>query len=185
MTTSVSPGQGNSKSATAGDYSFFISADDGSRLILKNEYMIERWQRQDAGDTSMTLFLKAGERVPLRMDYFNARGPARARLSWSGPGFAKSVIPTDRLFPATNFPSHPATLKVLTNGLLATFYAKADLTGNTFSRVDSTLDLETKEDTIPGRASRRPTPAFGGPAASKQISLSPIPFISPSMKELA
>ncbi|MDB6030306.1 MAG: hypothetical protein JWM16_644 [Verrucomicrobiales bacterium] len=141
---------GEVEAPVAGDYSFFISADDGSRLFLKNEYMVERWQQQDAGDTSMTLFLKAGERIPLRMDYFNARGPARARLSWSGPGFSKMTIPKDRLFPATNAPSHPAEFHQTTNGLLATFYAKPDLTGNTFSRIVTNLDLDTSEATAPG-----------------------------------
>ena len=60
------------------------------------------------------------------------------------------TIPKDRLFPATNAPSHPAELNQATNGLLTTFYAKPDLTGNTFSRIVTNLDFETKEDFAPG-----------------------------------
>lgn len=141
---------GEVEAPVAGDYSFFISTDDGGRLFLKNQYMIERWQRQEIGDTSMTLTLKAGERVPVRVDAFNASGPARAKLSWSGPGLKKTLIPKERLFPSANFPGHTVQITQATNGLLATFYAKPDLTGSTFSRIDTTLNFEAKEDSAPG-----------------------------------
>jgi hypothetical protein len=144
---------GEVEAPLAGDYSFFVSADDGSRLLLKNEFMLERWQRQESGDTSMTLFLKAGERAPLQMDYYNARGSARARLSWSGPGFAKTVIPRDRLYPVLNSPAHKATINSATNGLLATFYARPDLSGNTYSRLVPTLDFDANADAAPAPGS--------------------------------
>ena len=87
---------GHVEAPVAGDYSFFITTDEGARLFLKNDYMVERSGKLDTTDSSMTLFLKAGERLQLRMEYFHSAGNGRAKLSWSGPGIPKAAIPAHR-----------------------------------------------------------------------------------------
>jgi hypothetical protein len=142
---------GQVEAPVSGDYSFFITSDEGGRLFLKNQYMIERWGKRDTADSSMTLFLKAGERLPFRMEYFHSTDNGKAKLSWSGPGIPKGVVPAHQLYPASNLSEHIANIGPATNGLLVTFYDKPDLTGNTFTRVDSGVQF---------MASNAPAPRF-------------------------
>src|SRR4051812_20985653 len=141
---------GEVEAPVAGDYSFFITTDEGGRLLLKNQYLIERSGKLDTTDSSMTLFLKAGERLQVRMEYFHSTGNGRAKLSWSGPGIPRAAIPIHRLYPASSLPEHAASLGSATNGLLATFYSNPDLTGNTFSHVDSTVQFMASNAPAPG-----------------------------------
>src|SRR5207237_1659327 len=42
---------------------------------------------------SGSIDLVAGQQHDIRMDYFDRTGGAQAKLSWSGPGIAKSIVP--------------------------------------------------------------------------------------------
>ncbi|HUR47438.1 MAG TPA: PA14 domain-containing protein [Candidatus Saccharimonadales bacterium] len=133
-----------------GDYSIFLSTEEGARLLLKNQFILERWSKQDFADASITLFLKAGEHLPMRMEYVHSTGSGRARLSWSGPGIPKSAIPSDRLYPVVDFPGHRSSVGAATNGLLATYYEKTDLSGSTFTRIEPGVQFAASNAPVPG-----------------------------------
>jgi len=141
---------GEVEAPVAGDYSFFISTEEGGRLFLKNQHMIERWGKQEAADTSMTLSLKAGEHVAVRMEYFHSTGKGKAKLSWSGPGLPKGIIPADRLYPTGNISEHRSSIGTASNGVLATYYNKPDLSGDSFSRVEPGVQFSTSNPPAPG-----------------------------------
>ena len=87
-----------------GDYTFHITTDDGTRLWIGNtdaDPLIDSWQLQaPASYDSVTYRLNAGQRLPIKFDFFNNALGAVARLQWTGPGIAKSIIPTTALLPA-------------------------------------------------------------------------------------
>lgn len=77
-------------------YTFYVNADDGFQLWIAGVSVIERWAT-GSGETSGTIALTAGQRVDVRLEYFDATGSANVRLSWSSPSQTKQVVPAARL----------------------------------------------------------------------------------------
>jgi len=59
-----------------GDYKFFTSADDGVRLYLGDDTVIDDWQRHSQTADSFITHLEAGRAYRLRLEYFEAVGSA-------------------------------------------------------------------------------------------------------------
>jgi hypothetical protein len=82
------------------DYTFHTLSDDGIRLSLNGQVIIENWS--DHGptwDDSSLIPLTVGQRYTLTLEYYeNTRG-ADAHLEWSSPSTSRQVIPSDRLYP--------------------------------------------------------------------------------------
>jgi len=60
----------------SGDYKFFTSADDGVRLYLGDETVINDWQRHSQTVDSYARHLEAGQAYKIRLEYFEAVGSA-------------------------------------------------------------------------------------------------------------
>ncbi len=71
----------------AGRYRFTVQADDGVRLWVNNQLIINQWMNGNSGYTAEIDLPSGG--VPIQMEYFENIGGARAQLSWiklSGSG---------------------------------------------------------------------------------------------------
>jgi hypothetical protein len=68
-----------------GRYVFTVNVDDGARLWVNNQLIIDQWQVQDVTQYSAAIDLPGGP-IPVRLDYFENTGLAEVRLSWSPPG---------------------------------------------------------------------------------------------------
>lgn len=66
----------------AGDYQFFTDSDDGVRLWVDGKLVIDDWTVHPVKGLSARLRLAARTRYPIKMEYFQERGEAVARLSW-------------------------------------------------------------------------------------------------------
>jgi beta-glucosidase len=60
----------------SGDYKFFTSADDGARLYIGDDTVIDDWQRHSQTVDSGTRHLEAGQAYKIRLEYFEAVGSA-------------------------------------------------------------------------------------------------------------
>ena len=78
-------------------YTFYTLTDDGVRLWVNNQPLIDAWINQPAIEYSATIPLTAGTWYPIRMEYFEDGGLAESHLSWSSPSQSKQVIPAARL----------------------------------------------------------------------------------------
>ena len=87
-----------------GNYSFYISSDDGSALYIGNDRLINHPGTHAFSERDGTLGLKAGKHR-FRLEYFQGVGAAGVSLSWSGPGIIKQIVP------ATALSSMPEALK--------------------------------------------------------------------------
>jgi|GEM_PF-62461 len=70
-----------------GDYRFHVSADDGVRLFVDNELLINDWTRRSETLNTATKSLKAGQPYKVVLEYFEEVGAAAAHLG---------IVPADQ-----------------------------------------------------------------------------------------
>jgi hypothetical protein len=74
-----------------GVYQIFLSSDDGGRIYLDNQVLIDYDGIHGAGEMSAPAALEKGLH-PLKLIYFQRRGGLGLKVSWEGPGLAKEEI---------------------------------------------------------------------------------------------
>ncbi|MNB80313.1 Protective antigen precursor [compost metagenome] len=79
-------------------YTFYVWADDGVRLWVNDQLIMDRWQGQSGEFSSTAISLKAGQRYSLRMEYYEELVGAAAALSWSSSDQTKEVVPQSQLY---------------------------------------------------------------------------------------
>ena len=83
-------------------YYFVGRVDDGLKLWVNNQLVINRWPGSGVTDSTSTgIDLQAGVLYDIKMEYYEATGLAEAHLSWYSEDQAKQIIPMNRLFPTT------------------------------------------------------------------------------------
>jgi hypothetical protein len=63
------------------NYTFYITSDDGERLWVNNQLLINQWTDHGAAESSGTVTLKAQQLYNIRMEYYEHGGNASAVLS--------------------------------------------------------------------------------------------------------
>ena len=87
---------------TSGTYTFWTKTDDGVRLWVDGEQLINQWSNQAPTTYSATISLQAATPVLIRMDYYEAGGGAVAQLEWRPPTLEREIVPTSALSPSTD-----------------------------------------------------------------------------------
>ena len=77
-----------------GDYTFYLTSDDGSRLSIDGEQVIDNDGVFAATQKTVTLNLEAGNHA-MELRYFENGGPGSVDLDWSGPGFVRTQMRFD------------------------------------------------------------------------------------------
>ena len=86
------------------NYTFYTTTDDGVRLWVNGQLLIDHWSPQSPTTWSGSITLQAHHLYSIEMDYFQAGGGAIAQLAWSSPSTAQTIIPQGQLYPITTFP---------------------------------------------------------------------------------
>jgi len=84
-------------------YFFDVKSDDGCRLWVDDQLLIDKWQAQSVTDQTNAIALQAGVRYDLRLEYLQAGSAAQAHLYWYSPSQPEEVIPNSCLYPTNNF----------------------------------------------------------------------------------
>jgi hypothetical protein len=92
----------------SGSTTFYTVSDDGIRLWVNGQLLIDNWTNHGPTENSGALSLNAGQRYDLKLEYYEATGGATARLLWSSSCETKGAIPTSQLYPAAAPPGDPA-----------------------------------------------------------------------------
>jgi beta-glucosidase len=77
---------------TTGTYTFATTSDDGSRLFVNGQEVINDFQDQAATTSTGTINLTAGVPVSIELDYFQDGGASQVSLGWAPPGFTTPAI---------------------------------------------------------------------------------------------
>ena len=110
-------------------YTFSTLSDDGVRLWVNGQQLINNWTNHPDMTDSGTITLVAGKLYDIKMEYFEATGFADAALSWSSTSQANEIIPQSQLFSYGN-------------GLVAEYFNTMDLTGSALRRIDQTVNFD-------------------------------------------
>jgi glucose/arabinose dehydrogenase len=81
-----------------GPYTFYLASDDGARLRVNGQLVIDRWTKGKGTESSGVISLVGGQKYAIQLEYFEDRTNALVRLSWSSAGQPKQVIPQIRLY---------------------------------------------------------------------------------------
>jgi hypothetical protein len=84
-------------------YTFYTTTDDGVRLWVNGQLLIDKWVDQAPTEWSGTIALTANQKYPILMEYYENAGGAVAKLSWSSTNQVKEFIPFTQLYPVEQY----------------------------------------------------------------------------------
>ncbi|MDB6065209.1 MAG: hypothetical protein JWR26_1417, partial [Pedosphaera sp.] len=122
-------------------YTFYTTTDDGVRLWVNGQLLVNAWVNQGPTTWSGSIALKGQQYYNIQMDYYENAGGAQAALAWSSPSAPQVIIPQSQLYPATNPPPSvslvaPTNGSVLTASASVTLSASAAALNNAVAEVD-------------------------------------------------
>ena len=80
-----------------GKYKFYVTSDDGSKLYINGDMLVDNDGGHGAIERSGTVQLEKG-RAYLELEYFNEAGGWWLDTYYNGPNVPKQIIPADKLF---------------------------------------------------------------------------------------
>jgi alpha-N-arabinofuranosidase len=81
----------------AGDYTFFVNADDGAKLYIDGDPVVDNDGGHAVKEVQGTVELTAGMHT-LALAYYEGRVQQYLTVEWQGPGFTRQAIPASVLF---------------------------------------------------------------------------------------
>ena len=89
---------GQVEAPVSGEYTFTTRSDDGVRLLVEGETVIDNWTNHAPTDDSGTITLEAGKRYDINLDFYENTGGATIKLRWQPPGQPQEIVPAGNLF---------------------------------------------------------------------------------------
>ncbi|MBE9067057.1 hypothetical protein IQ260_10360 [Leptolyngbya cf. ectocarpi LEGE 11479] len=83
-------------------YTFTTRSDDGVRLWVNGELLIDNWTRHSATENTGEITLEAGQKYDIQMEFFEGWGDAVAQLYWSSASQEREIIPASQLYSTAN-----------------------------------------------------------------------------------
>jgi hypothetical protein len=114
-------------------YTFYTYADDGTRLWINDELVVDNWYNGSVSENSGAIDLQAGVRYDIRLEYYDYTSTARVHLSWASVSTVKEIVPSARLFP---------TATAVTGKLLGDYFDGEDLDFYYVHRDDGPIDFD-------------------------------------------
>ena len=110
-------------------YTFYTHSDDGVRLWVNGQLIIDNWTDHGVTENAGTISLQAGQKYDLKMEYYENTGAAVAKLFWSSASQAKEIVPSSQVFPDGG-------------GLIGEYFNTIDLSGPVLIRTDASINFD-------------------------------------------
>ncbi len=102
-------------------YFFDVLSDDGVKLWVNDQLLINEWQTQNGGlEWSNSIALQAGMRYDLKLEYLQTGSKAQAHLYWYSADQPKQVIPNTCLYPTNIFGTGSSNAPAVVTSALST-----------------------------------------------------------------
>jgi len=79
-------------------YTFYIYMDDGARLWVNDNLIIDQWNNQWPAEFSGQIALTAGVKYNIMMEYHQDVGSAQVHFRWSSASVGKQIVPKAKLY---------------------------------------------------------------------------------------
>jgi hypothetical protein len=121
---------GTLKPDATGQYTFHTHSNDGVRLWIDEQLLIDKWVEQSETEHTAAMQLEADRSYALKLEYFYTGGQGAAKLWWSRSGMDPQPIA-------------PARLQTSSGelGLTGEYFRGRDLTRQWRTRVDANIDF--------------------------------------------
>ena len=116
----------------AGDYTFNMTSDDGSRLYIDGQLVLNDWSDHAARTKSVTKTMTAGTHN-IKMEYYEAYGGAIAKLNWNQTGSSAGSGGT-----VTPPPVNPPTT---VGGFVGNYFRDKNLSQLALTRNDGSINF--------------------------------------------
>ena len=97
---------GKVRPLTSEPYTFYLSADDGVRLYIDHELLLDLWEEHSV-EKKTTVHLEANTFHDVKVEYKELTGDAQVHLQWSSPSIRKQTIPPIQLFYSSHIVGSP------------------------------------------------------------------------------
>jgi phage-related protein len=118
----------------SGSYNFFTVSDDGVRLWVNGQLLVNNWTNHAPTENSKIISLQGGQVYSIKLEYYEAGGTALIQMLWQPPNGAKEIIPSSKLLPAGE--------PVGTYGLKGEYFNGKTLTDLRLTRYDNNVDYD-------------------------------------------
>ena len=115
-------------------YTLFTVSDDGVRLWVDGQLVINNWAEHSWTEDSVSMALQAGRRYAVKLEFFELTGAAAAGFSWSSQSQPKQVVPKSQLYPAPTPPPSAGQHAADGNALEPDRWLEVRCTGNRVAR---------------------------------------------------
>lgn len=124
-----------------GLYTFYLRSDDGMRVYVDDQIVVDRWFDQGAEQTAFPVQITAGTHE-IKVEYYEAFGGAVAQFHYEMTT-PDVVEPTPTPIPSTSPTPSPSTVPDPHTGFVGSYYANETLTGQpVVQRIDGVDSLD-------------------------------------------
>ncbi|RYX83817.1 hypothetical protein EON83_12780 [bacterium] len=135
---------GQIQAVESGSYTFYVTGDDGVRLWVNNQQLINDWTSHPPTTYSGTITLTAGQKYDIKLEFYEETGGASVKLEWQRPGQGITLVPQSQLYPPStvspNLPTvsltSPTNGSSFTTGSTINIAANASDSDGTISKVE-------------------------------------------------
>jgi hypothetical protein len=119
---------GQVQAKLTGPMTFYTMADDGVRLYIDDELMVDHWSDHGTAEDAGTVNMTAGQKYNLRLEYYENGGGGQIKLQWGSLCMPRETIASTQLYPTyTGVVCAPPTNGTGT-GLKGAYYNAPDFT---------------------------------------------------------
>lgn len=115
-------------------YTFYVKSDDGARLWVNGQQLINQWCDQSATEYSGSIYLEAGKKYDIQLEYYDNQAYASVKMMWSSQSQGKEIIPKNRLYSQAVHEPEPQG-----KGLKGEYYDNKNFRNLKLTRVDPTI----------------------------------------------
>lgn len=90
--------QGKIQPRESGEYIFYINSDNGRRLWIDNQLIIDKWLDDYDIEYSGKIILEANKLYDIKLEYFESVGGASCKLEWISQRQPREVVPRSQLY---------------------------------------------------------------------------------------
>jgi galactose oxidase len=92
---------GQIQPTSSGDWTFYTTSDDGIRLDINGQRVIENWSDHAPTTNSGKINLQAGQKYDIKLEFYENGGGAVSQLFWESAAQARQVVPKTQLYSST------------------------------------------------------------------------------------